>query len=459
MRGSALADQLHHIAPQTEVLTGASDLSAFALDGSQPQAVVLPGTVEDVAAIVKFAAEQRLAALPCGGGTELGLGQQPERYDLALCTLRLNALLEHEAADLTCSVQAGMTLSDLEQRVGAKGQFLALDPPNPQRATIGGILAANSSGPARLRYGAARDLVIGLKVVLGDGTIARSGGRVVKNVAGYDLNKLYIGSLGTLRVIVEANFKLLPLPEHQETLLIAYDSAEAAMQTVMALLSAVVTPTALDLLDHATLQQLPAPLQSSLPGSASGAASGAASSATSGPAYMLAVSFSGGRKAVARQFADTRAAASRAGGAPGASLEAEAHQAFWEGVRAQQAGPLTCKVSLLLNDVAPFLKTTQAICEEQHLEASALAHAGSGVVYLQLRPTEAVERLAAAIGQLRAWAVSHQGALVIARAPTALKQQIGVWGEARATLRLMQQLKQQFDPHASLVRGRFVGGI
>jgi glycolate oxidase FAD binding subunit len=443
MKQSALADQLHQVAPQTEMLTGARDLSAFALDGIQPQAVVLPGTVEDVAAMLKFAAERHLAVLPCGGGTELGLGQPPERYDLALCTARLNAMLEHEAADLTCSVQAGMTLAALQQRLTAKGQFLALDPPYPQRATIGGILAANSSGPGRLRYGAARDLVIGLKVVLGDGTIARSGGNVVKNVAGYDLNKLYVGSLGTLGVIVEANFKLLPLPEHEETLLIGFDSAEAAMQAVAALLSAAVTPNALELLDQATQQQLAQSLQSSLPKSA----------------HLLAASFSGGRKAVARQLGDARASAVRAGGTPGASLEAGEQQAFWEGVRAQQAAPLTCKVSLLINDVAPFLRSAQALCEEHHLEASALAHAGSGLVYLQLGPADATDRLVETIGLLRAWALRHKGTLVIARAPAALKQQISVWGEPRAEHRLMRQLKQQFDPQAVLVAGRFVGGI
>lgn len=447
MRANALIDQLHRVAPQSELLTGANDLNAFALDGLQPQAAILPGTVEDVAAILKVAAEQHLAVLPCGSGTELGLGQPPARYDLALCTARLNSLLEHEAADLTCSVQAGMTLAALQQRLGAKGQFLALDPPHAERATIGGILAANSSGPGRLRYGAARDLVIGLKVVLGDGTIARSGGKVVKNVAGYDLNKLYIGSLGTLGVIVEANFKLLPRPEHEETLLIGFDRAEAAMQIVVALLGAVVTPTALELLDQATQRQIAQALEPSV-----------ADMATEHP-YVLAVSFSGGRKAVARQLADTRSAASRAGGSPGASLEAQTHQAFWEAVREQQTGPLTCKVSLLINDVAPFLKSAQTICAEQDLEISAMAHAGSGLVYLHLRPAEATDRLVQALSLLRAWAVSRQGSLVITRAPTALKERLNVWGETRAEQRLMQQLKQQFDPQATLVAGRFVGGI
>jgi len=303
---SLLTDQLHTAAPQTELLTSPRDLARFAVDGITPQLAALPGTIEDTAALMKRASEQHLAVLPIGGSTELELGQPPERYDLALCTARLNALLEHEAADLTCSVQAGMPLAELQQRLATKSQFLALDPPNGEHATIGGILATNASGPQRLRYGAARDLVIGLRVVLGDGTIARSGGKVVKNVAGYDLNKLYIGSLGTLGIIVEANFKLIPRPEHEETLLISFDNVPAAMETVIDLLSSVVTPTAIELLDPTAQRSLPEQALQMLPE----------------PSFLLAISFAGVAKAVTRQLGDARAAAARHAGTHGARVGA-----------------------------------------------------------------------------------------------------------------------------------------
>jgi glycolate oxidase FAD binding subunit len=436
-----LTDQLHAAAPQTELLT--SDLARFTVDGVAPQIVALPATIEEVSALLKLASEQHLAALPVGGSTELELGQPPERYDLAICTARLNALLEHEAADLTCSVQAGITLADLQQRLATKGQFLALDPPNSERATIGGILAANSSGPQRLRYGAARDLVIGLRVVLGDGTIARSGGKVVKNVAGYDLNKLYIGSMGTLGVIVEANFKLIPRPEREETLLVAFENAAEAMETVVGLLSSVVTPSAIELLDPAAQQHLPEQIIHLLPG----------------PAYLLAISFAGGAKAVARQLEDTRHAATSHAGSPRGMLEGALHEHFWDAVRAQQHGQVVCKVSLLINDLAPFLAEAHTICQQQQLEASAIAHAGSGVIYLQLRPADALDRLATAIGQLRVSALKARGSLVVTHAPSALKGHISVWGEARPDLRLMQTLKQKLDPANTLVKGRFVGGL
>lgn len=434
---------LHANAPQAEMMISPGDLARFAADGVAPALAVLPTNVEDVAATMKLASENHLTVLPVGGSTQLGLGQPPERYDLALCTAHLNRLLEYEAADLTCSVQAGITLATLQQQLATKGQFLALDPPDGEHATLGGILAANASGPQRLRYGAARDLVIGLRVVLGDGTIAHSGGKVVKNVAGYDLNKLYIGSLGTLGIIVEANFKLIPRPEDEQTLLVACGDAATAMGIVIGLLNSVVTPTALELLDRAAQQRLPGQVAQRVPEAA----------------YLLAVAFSGGTKAVTRQLADVRTTAAQQKGSPQDTLEDSNHESFWAAVRSQQHGSVTCKVSLLINNIAPFLARAQIICQEQQLESSIIAHAGNGLIYLQLGPASAIDRLAIAIGQLRALAVNDKGSLVITSAPTALKSRISVWGDARPDLRLMETLRQRFDPQNTLVKGRFVGGL
>jgi glycolate oxidase FAD binding subunit len=437
-----LTNQLHAAAPQAILLTQPDDVKLFAIDEVTPRLAALPASIEEVVAIMKYASEQHLSVLPVGGGTDLELGQPPEQYDLALSTTRLNALLEHEAADLTCSVQAGITLAALQQQLKIKGQFLALDPPHPEHATIGGILAANASGPQRLRYGSARDLVIGLRVVLADGTIARSGGKVVKNVAGYDLNKLYIGSMGTLGIIVEANFKLIPCPEQEQTLLVAFDSTEQAMQAVISLLSSVVTPTALELLDQTT-QQTIQQTQQALPASAA----------------LLAISFAGVARAVSRQISDTQMLVARSGGKPAGLLEADAHIRFWDATLQQQNGPVTCKVSLLLNEIAPFLARVQNICQEHQLTSSALTHAGSGIIYLHLQPADATDRLASAISQLRALTQSTTGSLVVTRAPASLKAKINIWGEARPDLKLMQTLKQKFDPAGTFVKGRFVGGI
>ena len=204
------------------------EAASYAVDGIVPQAVALPGTVEEVAEVMRLAHHEGAAVIPWGGGTAMGLGNLPRRYDIALSLTRLNAVVEHEPADLTATVLAGRTLADFQAHLSSVGQFLPLDPPSPAEATIGGILAANASGPSRHAHGTARDLVLGLRFVQADGRVIKAGGKVVKNVAGYDMCRLLIGSLGTLGVIVEACFRLTPLPGAQQTLAVAVDSAQEA---------------------------------------------------------------------------------------------------------------------------------------------------------------------------------------------------------------------------------------
>ncbi len=235
--------------PTVQVMTDPDTLRDYAVDGLLPRIVVIPETGEQVAQIVALTSQHDLTLMARGGGSRTNLGAIPDQIDVLLETSQLTRLLEHEAPDLTCHVEAGITLAALQEQLAAKGQWLALDPPDAQQATLGGILASNASGPKRLRYGSARDLVIGLHVVQANGEIARSGGRVVKNVAGYDLNKLYIGSLGTLGIIVEANFKLQPLPADERTLLLSFPNATDAMQMVIALLGSLLTPSAIELID------------------------------------------------------------------------------------------------------------------------------------------------------------------------------------------------------------------
>ena len=242
-------NELQQRISQISILTDTNILQNYTVDNISPHAVVTPTTVEEAALTVALANKHHLSLLPRGGGTQMQLGGIPEQFDILLLTNKLNRLLEHEAPDLTCHVEAGMTLAALQTQLATKGQRLALDPPAAAEVTIGGLLATNTSGPKRLRYGTARDLVIGLRVIQADGEIARSGGRVVKNVAGYDLNKLYIGSLGTLGIIVEANFKLHPLPPSESTLLLTFVTVQDLMHTVMAVTGSVLQPTALELID------------------------------------------------------------------------------------------------------------------------------------------------------------------------------------------------------------------
>jgi glycolate oxidase FAD binding subunit len=185
---------------------------------------VSPANTQQVSEILRFANENRLTVTPIGGGTKQSWGN-PTQTNICLDLTRLNRVVEHPWQDLTCTVQAGCTWRQLQQTLARHGQFVALDPLWPERATVGGILATNDSGALRHRYGSPRDLVIGMTLVLADGTIARSGGKVVKNVAGYDLCKLVTGSFGTLAVITEATFRLHPLPQHTQTFTVAAPQA------------------------------------------------------------------------------------------------------------------------------------------------------------------------------------------------------------------------------------------
>ena len=217
---------------------------ADAVAGVIPLVVVEPGDERQIASVLRCANQAGLAVIPCGSGTKLDCGNPPAKADVILTTRRLNRVIEHAWADLTVTVEAGCTIAELQRTLAQHGQRLAVDPLWPERATIGGILSTNDSGALRLAFGALRDLIIGVTLALADGTIASSGGRVVKNVAGYDLPKLATGSLGTLGVITRAVFRLHPLPRNTRTLTIAVKDGSEMQGVVLAILGAPLAPVA-----------------------------------------------------------------------------------------------------------------------------------------------------------------------------------------------------------------------
>ncbi len=438
-----LKTALQQPVPAIHVSSEVEFLRNYAIDGILPRLVVTPTTVEQTAQVVGFTHEQGLALLARGGGSRISIGGLSEHIDVLIETNRLTQLLEHEAADLTCHIEAGLTLAELQAQLATKGQQLALDPPDAEQATIGGLLASNASGPKRLRYGTARDQVIGLHVVQANGEIARSGGNVVKNVAGYDLNKLYIGSFGTLGIIVEVNFRLHPLPAAEKTLLLTFVDAGQAMQTTLALLASLLTPSAFELIDAGAASDMNDFFGLNLP--------------TSG--YTLAVNFEGSRATIDRQLAETHILARRHEALLGDDLTGEAQTHFWNAVREHMQGSVTCKVAILPSQIAPYLHHVEQVCRHHDLETAVVAHAGNGVLYLELRPSDAISRLIPAIVALRTHAQQARGSLVVEHCPVELKRRISVWGEPGPDFYLMQRLKQQFDPEGTFVRGRFVGGL
>ncbi len=228
---------------------GGADRAPYVVDGRTPCGVVLPGSADEVGRVVRAAAAAGVPVIPWGGGTQMGRGAPPRDGALVIGLRRLGRVLEHEPGDLTATAEAGITLDALQAALGSGGQWLPLDPPGSARATLGGALAANAAGPRRQGYGTARDLVIGLRVVAADGQLIRAGGKVVKNVAGYDLVKLYIGSQGTLGIIVDATLKLRPRPETEGACWATFATLEGAAAAAVALAGSELGPVALALLD------------------------------------------------------------------------------------------------------------------------------------------------------------------------------------------------------------------
>jgi glycolate oxidase FAD binding subunit len=219
-----------------------------AVDGVEPAFVAEPGSVEETSELLRLASDEGLAVAPRGGGTKMGWGNPPRDLDLILSTTRMNEIVEYVPGDQVVRVQAGMRLHDLQERLAGSDQMLGIDPPEVEAgATVGGVVAANSTGPRRYRYGTIRDLIIGIRVVLPDGTIAKAGGKVVKNVAGYDLSKLFTGSLGTLGVMAECNFRLHPKPEVGQTVAVELSSTAAANEAAQAILHSQLVPSAVEL--------------------------------------------------------------------------------------------------------------------------------------------------------------------------------------------------------------------
>jgi glycolate dehydrogenase FAD-binding subunit len=397
------------------------------IDGLTPRTIETPADYETVARILKQASDTHCTVVPYGGGTTLDLGAPLQQADLVMSLEKLNRVLDHQPANLTVRAEAGITLAALNQALAREGQFLPLDPPFPDRATIGGILAANASGPLRVRFGSARDLVIGVRVALADGQIVRGGGDVVKNVAGYDLPKLFIGSLGTLGILTEATFKLAPLPPESATFAATFASLRDACEIAQRVLHSPLLPTGVEILNPRASAELGV-----------------------GEGYALLVRFGGLKSAVGQQLREVEQWA-RERGATAAAVN-QSDDALWAQLRDFIfAKPVVVKIGVLptyLDEVAAEAERL-AVCTFR-------AHA-LGILYAALQgETEATMR---AIKALREFVTTRKGQLVVQRAPRELRERVDVWGPPRPDFAVMQKLKQEFDPNGALNPGRFVGGI
>lgn len=434
--------------------TDPTQLAGYEVDGLRPTAVTQPGSAGEVAEVVRFAAAERLAVIPVGGRSKLRIGAPPRRYDLAIDLTRLNRVLAYDPGDLTLGVQAGIRFAELSPVLAEKSQFLPLAPAFAEQATIGGILATNSGTPLRHAYGSARDYVLGMEFVTGEGIETKSGGRVVKNVTGYDLHKLMIGALGTLGVITRANFKTFPLPRAQTTFVASFDSAAQALEMCRVVAQSPLQPRLVEVVEPAAARMID-PGHARLPAGQ----------------WSVAVAAAGDERVVQRHGTDLARMAKEARATAFVALTDEEKAALLGRIRefpklAMEFSPAATlfKISVLLAQMLALLERARQVTERNQLASMTLVRA-SGIVYLALVPTvldaATLARLAQAATELIHASSSSEigGRPMIEWCPTELKSQVNVWGPARDDLMLMQRLKKAFDPQGILSPGRFIGGI
>lgn len=410
----------------------------YLIDGRSPSLAFAPASVDDLARCLAAISEAGLSAAPWGGGTQIGLGNLPEALDIVLDTRRLQDLVRFEPGDLTVGVQAGCTLSELNSRLAEHGQMLPVDAADPERATIGGLVAAGLSGPRRYGYGALRDLIIGITVVLPDGRIAKGGGNVVKNVTGFDMMRLYHGSLGALAVIVQVNFKLVPRPLSERTVVGSYvDFASLAVAAEQVRLSQL-GPTAIVALD---------------PGASGGV--GVASDR-----WSLLLRCEAPPVAVARQ-AERLAELIGRGAGEVAILDAQATPALWQHAArwlsaAASESECNVRIGAQPSQLGSRLAEIDRALERCELEGTQMIDFGAGLVYIRYGRPGATQSRLQATWKVLSGLGSHAALL---SAPAEVKQGIDVFGPEPAGLEVMRALKAQFDPARVLNRGRFVGHL
>ncbi|MEU2167802.1 FAD-binding oxidoreductase [Micromonospora chersina] len=390
------------------------------LAGVAARYVAEPRDTGQAAALLRAAAALDLAVTFRGGGTKQDWGSAPRRLDLILDTTALTGVVEHAAGDLITVVRAGTRLDELPATLAGAGQQLALDAPLPG-GTVGGAVATNTSGPRRMLYGTVRDLLIGVTLVRADGVVAHAGGKVVKNVAGYDLGKLVTGAYGTLGLITECAFRLHPLPATAAYVSRTVDDPAEAGRLAATVRAAQLAPTALEV-------DAPAGGRASITVLLEGT-----------PAGVTA------RAAAARRLLGADA------------IDADQPPEGWARYPWRD-GDVGLKLTTALSGVPRLLSDARAAADRHDLPLSLRGSAGVGVLYAGLPGASDPERVAGLVHALRATTAAVDGHAVVLTAPAPVRDRVDLWGPVHG-LELMRRVKQRFDPDARLAPGRFVGGI
>ncbi|WP_342512096.1 FAD-binding oxidoreductase [Sporosarcina sp. FSL K6-1522] len=441
MIATELVSDLTSVIPKERIKEGENPHHPL---GNSGQVSVFPTLEEEIAAILKYANDYGKKITVMGGGTKRGFGGLTESADILLSLANYKGIVEHTAGDMTLTVKAGTTFQELQEYLAKYNQKISLDPAWPELATIGGIVVANESGPKRLGYGSSRDVVIGLRNVYPDGTVIRSGGKVVKNVAGYDMNKLFIGAMGTLGVVSEVTVKLRPLAKCESLILVFFpegnlDDIRTFSKT---LLDSTLEPITLELLNPSLAQKLSGQFT-----------------------YTLAISFEDVESSVRYQEKIVQSIQP-----PGTSIDILSQneaQLFWhqfyticpngaeEYTRKETVASL--KIGVVNLDVPTVIRESEALMDSFNLKVE--AHGGLGHGLCQVHLTGTSEDIEGAIHHLRNRIAKLGGYVVVKHLPLSLRQKVDVWGEKPSYFFLLEGIKSKVDPNKILNSNRFVGGI
>jgi glycolate oxidase FAD binding subunit len=453
-----LAARLQTVVHVSRVSGEPSDCAEYSIDGVVPSAVLRPTSADEIREVVSFAAREKLAVVPVGSRSKLGIGTPPSRYDVAVDLTELSRVAHYDPADLTVSVDAGTRLAHLAEVLSKENQFVPLAVPFFDECTVGGTTASGVDSSLTGLYGSARDFLIGAEFIDGAGKKCKSGGRVVKNVTGYDLHKLLIGSLGTLAVITRLNFRVFPLPTGYGTLVVTFPSLPEALRLKGRIAASPLAGVGVDILSPAMAEFLP---------SWNAHTTVSARWFSQSHCHVL-ISYEGGEAILKRSAQDLSQLARELRAASLESLEPNFAHRLRMALREMYAhigssSPLATMLRLVfLPSLCGLVEQLQASADRLSLRCAWLLRA-PGTLYFWLLPEQEDERalavLSQAARQMQHLASENQAHFSIPRCPAALKRGVNIWGRPRPDARLMRRIKAAFDPHNIFAPGRFLDGL
>jgi len=454
-----LAAKLQGLLGATRVTAAEDALPSFAVDGISPAAIIQPASAEEVAEVVHFAASEELAIVSCGSRSKLELGMPPARYDIALDMTGLCRIAHYDAGDLTLSVDAGMPLRQLEQALAEKQQFLPLAVPCFETSTVGGAVASGIDSVLRQQYGTARDFLIGAEFVDGTGRICKSGGRVVKNVTGYDLHKLLIGSLGTLCVITRLNFRTFPLAQVSGGNLVSFVGVDGALAFRRGVEAAGLPLSNLEVLSPGLAAILAAILHSAKSGVPLGLEQGR---------WCVYASHEGNTAVVERISRELEKFAHDTGATNCEPLDKSSDESLGGMLREafewlRFASPAVLLLRVALPEFSAEVSANLSdILKANSMRGAFLLRAREVVYFLAQGASDegaALDRLEKTARDVRRLTAEKQGHTTLLHAPLALKSRASIWAGADENISLMRRVKQAFDPQGLFAPGRFWGGL